>query len=405
MSIKAILIRRAVAAMIGAASFTWNAPAQGQGSAPSSKPAKGWRLSSSLGLATEYDNNVFLLDRGRKDDLALPAADEVASGRYTGMENASDLITTLSAALGLKGPGMLGKTLTLTPAVAYELYGKNSERSNAVFELSVEQDLPNDGRLRLQGRLTPGYFAKNYLVDAVDGDGSGTIARAERVYAGGEYREKELLFDYRFRLAKSTPKRFVGSSLELGTGYYGRVYEAPFAGRDLNGPTARAKLRVDRGRRVSLALGYDFASLSATPTNQVVLLDEPGFGQDFNGNGLSTDLDVRVVTTVDRSRTEHSLGGGIGVDLGKSSDLEVSLEHRWRRFSSTEPLDVSHNGRRDGRNQVSAELGFRLSRGVKLRLGGRSSSQGTNRPGDPAVTGEINDYTKYQANAGLSFNF
>ena len=372
----------------------------------STRPEKSgsqWHLTPALRVDVGFDDNVFLLGPTKKDNVATPSAAEVTSGRYANMESANDVLTTLSTSVALKGPGLLGKSSEFSPALDYELYTRNTERSNVRLGLSLQQELWADSRLRVQGRLTPSYFAKNYLADAVDRDANGSISDDERVYSSGEYRETELGADYRFPLAKSSRKHPVGVALQLGGGYYGRSYKAPFPGRDLNGPTAGAKVLVDLGRRVSIDLGYGFASLSATTTNQVLLLDEAGFGQDFNANGTATDANVRTLTRVDRSRREQSLGASLSLDLSKATDLALGYEHRWRRYSSKEPLDVSNNGRRDARNQVSADFRARFGKHLRLQLGATHSSQNLNRTGDPGSTGEVDDYSRNQGSLGLSY--
>ena len=364
-----------------------------------------WHLTPALEVDVGYDDNVFLLSANKKDDVAAPSTEEVSSGRYVGMESAADVLTTFSTAVALEGPGLMGRRSLLAPALDYKLYTRNSERSNIRLGLSFEQELGAESRLRLQGQLTPSYFAKNYLADAVDRNGDGSIADGERVYAGGEYREGELTADYRFSLRRSSKRRPFGAALRLGGGYYGRTYEGEFGGRDLSGPTATAKLLLDLGRRISFDLAYDFAALGATPGAQVQLLDEAPFGQDFNGNGTVTDLDTRVVATVDRSRREQSLGAAVRLDLSRSADVALGYEHRWRRYTSEQPLDVSNNGRRDARDQVSADLRVKLAKDVRLRVAGARAVQRLNQDGDPGSTGEIDDYSRYRGSLGLSYQW
>lgn len=362
---------------------------------------KGWRTRIAIAVGAEYDDNVFLLPPLRKNDVQSPSAGETVSGRYANMESPSDIITTLTAGLGIKGAGVLGRTLTFTPELTYSLYAQNSERSHATARLSLEQSVARGGRLRLRARMTPSYFSKNYLVDAVDRDGSRTISDAERVYERGEYRETAFGGDYRFRLSNSTRQHPFGASLQFGGGYYDRVYDAPHEGRDLAGPTADAVLRLALNRRVRVDASYDFEALSATPTEQILLLDEADFARDFNGNGTSTDLDVRVSSLVDRSRTEQTVGGALAIEIGPRLDLTMGYDHRRRRFSSDQPLDVSYRGRRDARDQVAADLTVRLSRSVRMRMGGGWSTQKLNRESDAGGTEEIGDYRKYQARIGL----
>ena len=366
--------------------------------------ARGWRASPSFQVDAEYDNNVFLFAPTRKDNIAAPSTAEVISGRYSDMNQATDVLTTVSAGLTVKGPGLMGKSSVISPEVSYELYTQNTRRSNLRLGLSLQQEAWANGRFRLQGSLRPRYFARNYLADAIDLDASGSITDDERVYARGEYREGELVADYRLPFSKSTRKRPFGAALQVGGGFYNRSYDAPLEGRNLRGPTAGAKLLFDLGRRVALDVGYDYSSLAARVTDQILLLDEPDFGQDLNGNGTTSDLGARVLTPVDRSRKEHSIGATLRLGASKKADLSVGYEYRWRRYTSAEALDVTDRGRRDSRNQLSADLRVRLTKDLRARLGGVHSSQRLNRSGDPGSTGEIDDYSRSQARLGLSYD-
>jgi len=165
--------------------------------------------------------------------------------------------------------------------------------------------------------------------------------------------------------------------------------------------TVRSWALIELGLRASFEVGYDYSSLGATASNQVLLIDEPDFGQDLNGNGTATDLDARVLTMVDRSRREHSLGASFQLDLSKPVGLTVGYEHRWRRYTSDESLDVANRGRRDARDQMSVDLRFRVAKDLRLRVGGVHWAQGLNRAADPA--GEIDDYTRSQGRLGLSY--
>ncbi len=377
---------------------------------PKSKKAKrirrsstGWRVSPSIKVNAEYDNNIFLLTPNKKDNVTAPTSADITSGRYSDMKAPDDVLTTMSASLTVQGPGLLGKSSSIAPEVSYDLYAQNTQRSNLTLGLSLQQEVWGDGRFRVRGRLTPSYFARNYLADALDQDANGSISEGERVYAAGEYREGELGADYRVSLVKSSRKRPLGAALQLGGGYYSRSYVAPFNGRDLHGPTMGAKLLLDLGRRLDLDLGYDYSSQAATESAQIVLLDEFEFNQDFNGNGTTTDLDTRVTALVDRSRNEHSLGATLRFELSKPIDVVLGYEHRWRRYTSDQPLDVSNRGRKDARHQLAGDFRVRLAKDLRLRLGGVHTSQSLNRTGDPGSTGEIDDYSRSQARLGLAY--
>lgn len=374
---------------------------------PRTSPAegKGWRAAPSIRVETEYDDNVFLLSPGKRNELEAPGSIATPSGRFAGMQSPGDLITTMQAAFGAKGPGLLGRALELTADARYELYARNVDRRNLSIALVAEQSLAHGKRMRLRGSVTPSYFAKNYLADAVDGDLDGDITPDERVYEAGKYRDVEVGLDYRFRMAKSTRRHPFGAALQPSVGYYSRTYEAPFSGRDLSGPTAGLKLAMDVSPRAGLDVEYEFASLTATPTRQVMILDESAFDRDFNGNGTSDDSFARAFEMADRSRAEHAIVASFRYEMSKRADVELEAEHRRRSFSSGQEFDVANNGRSDSRNTLGAELTIKLARGVRLVAGGEIASQRINRENDPGSTGEIADYDKHRTRVGLSYRF
>lgn len=374
----------------------------GAQSPPAAKPSS-WRVRTTLSTKAEYDNNVYLASsRGR---TAIDASGATTSGRYAGMPSSSDVITTVRAGVELAGDGMGGRKLSVTPRAAYEFYAQNAARRNVQLDLSVAQELGHGSELRLRGALTPSAFFKNYMFDAVDSNGDGSIAASERQYAAADFRELEAGADYRRRLDKSTSKSPVGATVRVGAGYYARDYESRFAGRNLRGPTAAADFVVSTGKDTRFTLGYDIGKLSATATPTVVLLDEPVYGRDFNGNGRATDLNARSVQPVDRSRLEQQASLKAQTRVGTRTELDVGYARRWRSFSSTQQFDVSNNGRSDARNEFAGELQLRLSKPLALTVGAQTSGQRLNRPLDSGVSGEVDDYSRLRGIAGLTYKF
>lgn len=365
------------------------------------KRVKTWKFDPRLQLVTEFDNNIYLLPANQLDNLGAPSAAALASGRYTGMEAAADLITWINASLAMQGSGIGGRDFTVTPAFGYEFFARNGERSNATVGLTLEQMLRREGRVRLRAGYQPGYFSRNYLADARDVNANGTITSDERVYARGEYHESELQADYRLRLAKSTRSHPFGAWLTVGAGYASRAHDAPFLARDFSGITAVARLQFELAGGVELTTSYDLAMLGSPVTTQVILLDEPVYGEDLNGNGTLTDLNARAVRTVDRSRTEHVIGESARFGVGEDTDVELSVDYRMRRFTSDEPYDVANNGRKDNRLQFGADLTHKFSKAVRMFAGASYGSQGLNRRTDLGAEGAVDDYTKLRARVGI----
>lgn len=364
-----------------------------------------WRLSPSVATSGQFDDNVFLLRDGRKDNLGPDNTMDESSGRYADMVSASDVITSFRGALELERRGYRGKKLSVTPELGYDLHARNAARSSAQMSLRVDQKLARGALLRARFSVAPRSFVKNYLADAIDGDGSGSITRDERLYAPAERGDLKIGADYTHRLDKSTRKQPFGAAVRVGGGWYSRSHNAAFAARDLSGPTLAVGLLVDMTTATRVKVGYDLEALSAPRLANVVLLDEAQFDEDLNGNGSRDDIAVRSVQMVDRSRTEHELGVTLETDLSRAVDARLSLAHRRRTFSSTERYDAANNGRRDSRNEVGGEVRFRLAPPVSLRLSAAHSSQSLNRANVTAVNGDVADYTRLRAAVGLVYRY
>src|SRR5574341_142737 len=362
-----------------------------------------WKAALRLRGDVGYDNNPFLLNAGAKQELGSVSAADSQSGRFRDMESVNDVIPVTGVRAGLVGAGLFGRDLELSADVGYEANLRNTRRSHAELGLRVEQELSMGGRLRLEADWRPRYFWKNYLRDAVDANVDGTITPDERVYGPGTSREIDLTLEYRRRLVKARRSSPVEVTGELQVGYFSRAYDAPFAGRDRRGPGVGAELAAELGKRWTAGLAYSYQSLSADTSREVLILDETAFGVDFNGNGNASDIAARAVELVDRSRAEHNLELTVGTEVGRNATLELQYARRMRRFSSTQPYDVSDRDRRDTRNELGAELDLGVAHGLHLRFGGVFAKQNTNRSGDPGSSGEVADYSRAVVTAGLSY--
>ncbi len=368
--------------------------AEAQATRPSAthqpKKSATWHKKGDLRLGATHDDNVYLLTTARKASLdAQPSV-----GRFADMPGSTDLVTAIRAAGEAKGPGLGGREMTIGGDARYEYYTTNTKRSNATIGLTASQAVTSGGRLHLRGELTPTYFFRDYLADAVDANGDGVIQSAERVYAPGTYSDAQFTVGYRQRLASSA-SGMVGVALDVQAGVQNRNYIKPFEGRSMHGPVGNVNMIVDFANRVSADVGYERASLSATPTPTVLLLNEPDFNRDFNGNGTTTDLRVRSLQNTDFSRVEQTAGLRLRALLAPSLDARVSLAHRWRNFSSSQPYDVYNNTRHDRRDQVGVTVGKDLWERTRVEVGAITEMQKLSRTLRPtAAAGEVNDYSR-----------
>lgn len=358
-----------------------------------------------VAVEAELDNNVFLLTPARKDAVDNPSAADAASGRFAGMESASDVIVQARGGVGLEFDGLRGRAFTLSPALQYDFYTKNSERSNLTASVALAQALARGMRTKLELAYTPSYFPKNYLLDAVDANGDRRIAPEERRYAPADYSALDVELAHRFRVKKSTKRSPLGAELDLGAGYYARSYDSPFSARDLSGPTLRATLDLAPGDRLDLTAGYSLELLSSDEAQEVLVVDEADAGSDLNGNGTATDLDVRTVQLVDRSRREHELTLGARLGVARRTDLRFAYGLRLRDYGSALPLDFAHRDRRDTRHELRGELSTRVARGTRFTTGVRYAKQTAKRLADSDETDEADDYTRLRAFAGLRVEF
>jgi hypothetical protein len=363
-------------------------------------PSRRWHALGSLRIDEQSNDNVFLLSDTLKAGLDTFTTPASAATRFADMPSVRDYITTLRVGLGFEGPGLFGRTLSIRSDGDYDWYARNSKRRNVDLGLTITQAFPSHGRLQLRGRVIPSYFYRNFLADAIDRNGDGIIQSSERIYAAATYSDSRLLVGYRQRLAGSPTAGGFGAALELAVGRLARTYEAPLRYRSYRGPVVEATLALDLARALTLDVGYTHASLNSRPDTAVLLLDEPDFNRDLNGNGTTTDLRVRSVQMVDFSRVEQNLELGLRAELTERVGARIQYEHRWRSFPSVQPFDVLNNSRRDRRDVVGGELSFHVGPHTYFTVGGDVEIQKVSRSLVPSLTEDVTAYRRNRFHAG-----
>lgn len=375
----------------------WSSPLQAQDilrPATAKPPAEGsWRLAPGLRIVETFDDNPFLLSDARKAGVDAPSASSITSGRYSSMAGASDFITSMRGGLKAEGPAILGRKLSLGADARYEYYQRNAKRRNVFFDLRAAQSIGRGTQLAARAELQPKYFFRNYLADAIDLSGDGIIQPDERVYAAATYSDQEFTGQLRQRLAKSTDDSPFGAQLTLEAGHRTRDYQQPFQTRGYRGPFAGVRGELDLTSNVGLEGEYRRSSLRSTPGTTVVLLDEPDFNRDFNGNGTLTDLRVRSVQTVDFSRIEQNMGARFRVRASDAVETTLSYGVRLRNYQSKQPYDVYNNTRRDHRERFGLDVAYRFSTGKSIRFGANGEVQKLTKTLRPTAT--IDDATNY----------
>jgi hypothetical protein len=361
------------------------------------KALKSWTASVKVEGKGRYDSNTFLLSDRRKTSLQTAGADEKISGRFKDMNSVNDYIFTPSVKFLAEGPGVGGRKLGLQAGVNYEMYFLNPKRRHFNLEVAAEQNTSRNGRARAKFDYTPSYFYTNYLADATNYTSS--VLPSERVYKPDVYSEWDVTLDYRYRLAG-------GKAALLGrVGYLQRRNQAPFTGHDRNEPHMGGGLDFGLTKWWGIGGNYDFALVHSPRVQEVMILNEPDFGVDFNNNGNTTDLSIRTVQFVDRRHHEQRLRANTKLGIREKSYIEFGYERRHRNFMSKEPFDVFHNGRTDSRNTFQVAFTSHLNDRLQFTTGYSYIFENSNRPNDPGIAGEINDYKRDGAFVSLSYRF
>jgi len=376
----------------------WSPTLQAQDSHPahaSRPPAdrEGWHVTPGFRILQTFDDNPFLLSDAGKAGLSALSASSLTSGRYTNMAGTSDNITSMRGGLNAEGPGILGRKLTLGADTRYEYYQRNARRRNMFYDLKVAQALGHGSHLGARAELQPKYFFRNYLAGAVDLNGDGTIQSAERVYSAGTYSDQEFTGEFRQRLVKSTDDRPFGAQFTLQAGHKTRTYQQPFETRGYRGPFAGVVGVLNLTAGAGLEGQYRRSSLRSTPGSAVLLLNEPDFNQDLNGNGTTTDLRVRSVQAVDFSRIQQDMAARFRARPTDAVETTLSYGLRLRNFESKQPYDVYNNTRHDRRDRVGLDMAYRFSPRMFVHFGGRGEIQKLTKTLRPTAT--IDGITAY----------
>lgn len=395
--------RLATLVLISTMGASRHSMAQRPGSTGAPDLAKTWHAIGDLRIEEQTNNNVYLLSDSARFELGALTTTAATGSRFADMESAADYITLVRGSLGIEGPGLFGRKLSLRSSAGYDLYAQNARRRSGEIGLSVAQQLPLHARLKVQARLAPGRFVRNFMSDAIDLNGDGSIQSSERIFAPGRYDDAQLSAAYRQPLKRSTPNHPFGLALDLEVGHSARTYAAPLGYRSYRGPILSATVRAGLTRSVKLSVGYTRAWLNGRSSPAVLRLDETDFGRDLNGNGTTTDSRVRTVQLVDFSRREQYFDARLDSEVAGSVALQVWYQHRWRWFPSSLPFDVLNNSRRDQRDFVGAELRWPLGSGADLRFGADFQVQTRAQPPGTALIPGVTDFTRRRLYAGLGY--
>lgn len=356
-----------------------------------------WKASVKIEGKGRYDSNIFLLSDHLETKLENAGPAEQVSGRFNDMNSVSDFIFTPSAKLMNSGTGVGGQRMAVELGAGYDIYFLNPRRRHFDFDFVVEQNISRNGRLRVKFDYLPSYFYRNYLADATNYTTS--VTAAERVYKPDVYSDEDLTVDYRYRFAD-------GRSWVTGRGgYLRRRNGAPFVGHDRNEPYGGGGIDFGLTKWSRLSGDYDYASVDCPHVQEVMILNEPDFGVDFNNDGDASQMSIRTVQWVNRSHHQQLIHATTRFGYSEGSSLSFNYERRLRTFLSKEPYDIYHNGRTDTRDSLGVTFTSHPGRNLQLMAGNSYSFQNANLPNDPGITGEVNSYKRNVAFVAMTYRF
>jgi hypothetical protein len=374
-----------------------NAVAKNSSGKRPAKAQKSWKAAVKVDAKGHYDTNTFLLSDRQRTRLQAALPDDQISGRYKDMNSVHDYIFTPSVKFLAEGPGLGGRKLGLEAGLNYDMYFLNPRRRHFNIDLAAEQNTSRNGRARVRFEYTPSYFYRNYLADATNYTTS--VLPSERVYKPDVYSQWDITVDYRHRLSGGK------AALLARVGYLQRRNQAPFVGHDRNAPHMGGGLDFGLTKWWRVDGNYDLALVDSPRVQEVMILNEPDFGVDFNNDGNTSDFSIRTVQFVDRRHREHLFRASTKLGIRERSYFEFGFERRHRDFLSKEPFDVFHNGRTDNRDTFHVAFVSHLNESLQFSAGYKYIFENSNRPNDPGVVGEVNDYKRSVGFVGLSYRF
>lgn len=311
--------------------------------------------------AVEYDDNVFQLSDDQKHSMDHPETGDVASGRYDGMENASDVIVTPRIGLSLDTLGFAGGRTQTGIWGQFRFFNENQEKNDFEAGCSVAQTVGSRGKVLVKWTYLHDAFKKNYLSDADDDNGNGNIARDERTYSAARYDEMEGLLSYRHTFIKEKESLLSRLDLEPFGGSSFRTYDRIFDNRDRKTATCGLGARLGFLSRIQLDLALQYDRLRSPGDDELVLYDETVNSLDVNGDGDIKE-NAALVTKIDRSC--HRYGFSIAPSLDVTDDLTVFTAYEWRMsdYVSDNVLDVDHYRKKVQRNEMKAGLALKLNK-------------------------------------------
>ncbi|MFQ5427941.1 MAG: hypothetical protein ACE5EZ_03070 [Thermodesulfobacteriota bacterium] len=403
------------------------------GGAASGNEAGGWKWKAEAGMGLTLDTNVYKFSSSQSDRFDANSTSDQMSGRYEDMDSESDFIFTPQLKATFKRPGLGGRTFSVRPSVAYNVYSKNMEKNFFEFGIGLRQQVEDHASVGLELDYAPNIFKKNYLSGAADKDltfsvglPTSIIQDNEEIFSPAHYDKTKITVDYSRRLWKSAKSAMTNLELEkvsgrVLAGYESKSYDAPFAVRDEGSLFAGFDVKLALYKDTAFTFSYLFKSIDTDVGTEMLIRDEPDFAVDLNGDGIpdsfdtvadlngdgdSLDINVPTLQNVDRSRNQHSLGVKASTKIGEGWKGYAKYEVRFASYKSEERFDVTRVDRTDTRQKVGLGIKGELAPRWTMDLGWTLTHNEASREGLAVVDkAEAKSYNKHVFAALVSYRF
>lgn len=337
-------------------------------------PADAWAFDVRAGLA--YEVNTFQLTPGSLKDLARDRAADRAAGRFDDMESADDLVLRVGAGAEWRPEGPAGARWRAGLDPLLRVHMLNPRATYAGIDAHVSRELGKRTTVRLGLTGVPERFRRNSMADADDVDGNGRISDDERRYRP----VRTMSAGARLALAwefGETPR----DEARIFVGVAGEGYRAPFADRRTVEPEAGIDATFWGTKTAGTRIGYRIGWRDNRTHREVLLVDEPRFDLDLNGDGDILDEDVRSVQRVDRSTLDQEVALDFVWKAAGETGGRLAFDLRVRKYLSGQRFDRDHKDRWDVRLGGRFALTFTLAADASLDAGVAAELQTRSREG------------------------
>lgn len=314
-------------------------------------------------LCLEYSDNIFGLTGEQISIINENDPDDVASGRFLGIDSLSDYI--LKPRVGMKWYPDWGK-FTLTAWLQYNYYLKNSNSNFPEGRVIVKYPLNKKGTFIFRGSSIYDYKKKNYLYDFTDINGNGNISREERTYSAATYDEYEWQIGYRYVIMHDKESILSGLNIEPFIGYSVRSYNSIFDNRDKDSAFGGVEIDFEFKDIISLEGIYRYDDVSSPGKMENILYDEAESATDINGDGELRE-NAPLYTAIDRSLERHTIEISPSINLTKDISLSLGYSKVISKYTSLNPLDVEHYIQTAYRKKYKSGINYDLPGAWSLR--------------------------------------